>query len=49
MTKPKMGRSLFFYTGRKGNITQPWQAIGVKDGDNVIFASQTKLDKYKNL
>ncbi len=46
MTKPKMERSLFFYTGRKGNITQPWQAIGVKDGENIIFASQTKLDKY---
>ena len=45
MTKPKMERSLFFYTGRKGNITQPWQAVGIKDGDNVRFVSQTKINK----
>lgn len=47
MTKPKMERSLFFYTGRKGNITQPWQAVGIKDGEIVTFITQTKLDKYK--
>lgn len=46
-TTPALERSLFFYTGRKGNITQPWQAIGVKDGENILFASQTKLDKYR--
>jgi hypothetical protein len=47
MTKPNLERSLFFFTGRKGNITQPWQAVGVKEGENVVFASQTKLSKYK--
>ena len=46
-TKPNLERSLFFYTGKKGNITQPWQAIGINDGTNIIFASQTKLDRYK--
>jgi len=45
MTKPNLERSLFFYTGRKGNITQPWQAIGIKEGDHVKFISQTKLVK----
>jgi hypothetical protein len=49
MTKPILERSLFFFTSRKGNITQPWQAVGIKDGENVIFASQTKLAKYKSL
>jgi len=48
MTKPILERSLFFFTGRKGNITQPWQAVGIKDGENVIFASQTKMAKYKS-
>gem|GEM_PF-5887870 len=47
MTKPNLDRSLFFYTGKKGNITQPWQAVGINDGGNIIFASQTKIDKYK--
>lgn len=34
---------LRFYTGGKGNITQPWQAVGQQQGDQVLFLSQTRL------
>ncbi len=47
MTKPRLDRSLFFFTGRKGNITQPWQAIGVQRENEVVFVSQTKLKEYR--
>ncbi|MBI4708613.1 MAG: radical SAM protein [Candidatus Portnoybacteria bacterium] len=43
-TKPRLDCSLVFYTGRKGNITQPWQAIGKNGNDNeVLFLSQNRL------
>lgn len=45
-TKPRLDCTLFFFTGGKGNITQPWQAIGRKGfGGKVIFLSQEKLSK----
>jgi len=39
-TKPRLDCSLTFYTGNKGNITQPWQALGKKDGEKILFLSQ---------
>ena len=42
-TKPRLDCSLVFFTGKKGNITQPWQAVGKKDGDEVLFLSQNRL------
>jgi len=45
-TKPRLDCLLVFYTGKKGNITQPWQAVGVNDGEKVLFLSQERL-KYK--
>ena len=42
-TKPRLDCSLVFYTGIKGNITQPWQAMGKKDGNEVLFLSQNRL------
>ncbi len=45
-TQPLLDRALFFYTGRKGNITQPWQAIGKQEGDEVLFLSQKKLETH---
>lgn len=43
-TKPRLDCSLTFYTGNKGNITQPWQALGKKDGEKVLFLSQNRLN-----
>jgi len=42
-TKPRLDHSLIFYTGRKGNITQPWQAIGQENEGEVLFLSQGRL------
>lgn len=42
-TKPRLDCSLVFFTGKKGNITQPWQAIGKKDENEVLFLSQNRL------
>ena len=41
--KPPLDCFLIFFTGNKGNITQPWQAMGKKDGDNILFLSQERL------
>ncbi len=42
-TRPHLNCFLSFFTGRKGNITQPWQAIGKKDDKEVVFLSQERL------
>lgn len=42
-TTPNLDCSLIFYTGKKGNITQPWQAIGKKEEDEIMFLSQNRL------
>lgn len=42
-TKPSLDCFLVFYTGKKGNITQPWQAVGEKNGNEVLFLSQNRL------
>ncbi len=44
-TIPHLDCSLVFFTGKKGNITQPWQTIGIKHGEEVIFMSQKRLNK----
>jgi len=44
-TKPHLDCSLVFFTGCPGNVTQPWQAIGKKEGEKVLFLSQEKLKK----
>ena len=46
-TIPRLDCSLVFFTGKKGNITQPWQAIGRKNGEEIIFLSQKRLGKLK--
>ncbi|OGI17957.1 MAG: hypothetical protein A3J63_00685 [Candidatus Moranbacteria bacterium RIFCSPHIGHO2_02_FULL_40_12b] len=47
-TEPRLDCSLVFYTGRKGNITQPWQAIGKRKEDEVLFLSQNRLKLEMN-
>jgi len=42
-TKPRLDCLLVFYTGKKGNITQPWQAIGRENGGELLFLSQERL------
>ncbi len=42
-TVPRLDCFLVFYTGQKGNITQPWQAIGKKQEDKILFLSQDRL------
>ena len=42
-TMPHLDCSLVFFTGGKGNITQPWQAIGKREGKKVLFLSQERL------
>ena len=42
-TKPRLDCVLIFYTGNKGNITQPWQAVGAENGGKVSFLSQERL------
>jgi hypothetical protein len=44
-TKPNIDCSLIFFTGYKGNITQPWQAIGKTENDKVMFYSQERIKK----
>ncbi len=34
---------LSFYTGSKGNITQPWQAKAIVEDNKVLFLSQRRL------
>jgi len=47
-TKPSLDCSLVFYTGKKGNITQPWQAIGKRKEDEVLFLGQNRLKLEMN-
>jgi len=42
-TKPRLDCLLVFYTSRKGNITQPWQAISREEGGELLFLSQERL------
>lgn len=42
-TQPRLDCVLHFYTGGKGNITQPWQAIGQRKDNKVLFLSQQRL------
>ncbi len=42
-TIPHLDCCLVFYTGGKGNITQPWQAIGKKIDGKIFFLSQERL------
>ena len=42
-TKPRLDCLLVFYTGKKGNITQPWQAIGRENNEELLFLSQERL------
>ncbi|MGV3525199.1 MAG: type II toxin-antitoxin system PemK/MazF family toxin [Candidatus Sericytochromatia bacterium] len=42
-TQPRLDCLLHFYTGGKGNVTQPWQALGEHSGDKVVFLSQERL------
>lgn len=46
-TIPNLDCSLVFFTGKKGNITQPWQAEGVKQDEKIIFMSQERLKKLR--
>lgn len=41
-TKPRLDCQLVFYTGWKGNITQPWQAVGVIKEGSLRFLSQNR-------
>lgn len=43
-TTPHLECSLIFFTGYKGNITQPWQAIGHYEDGKVVFLSQERLN-----
>jgi MoaA/NifB/PqqE/SkfB family radical SAM enzyme len=47
-TKPRLDCLLVFYTGRKGNITQPWQAVGQENSGEVLFLSQGRLKSPLN-
>ncbi len=40
---PHLDCSLVFFTGRKGNITQPWQAISREESGEILFLSQERL------
>lgn len=44
-TQPRLDCVLHFYTGGKGNITQPWQALGQVEGERVLFLSQERLQR----
>ncbi len=48
-TKPRLDCLLVFYTGKKGNITQPWQAVGKNNGGKLSFLSQERLRNPLNL
>lgn len=43
LTTPRLDATLHFYAGRKGNVTQPWQAIGHSDRQKTLFLSQSHL------
>lgn len=47
LIRPPLNGVLHFYTGGKGNITQPWQAYGISNSINKnhsVFLSQTRLN-----
>lgn len=49
LIQPPLKGVLHFYTGGKGNITQPWQACGISksiNNDRVVFLSQTRRNQY---
>ena len=46
-TVPNLDCSLVFFTGGKGNVTQPWQAISTR-GTAKVFLSQKRLAKLKD-
>ena len=45
--RPSLGSVLHFYTGSKGNITQPWQALGCKEvdgGKRIVYISGERIN-----
>lgn len=42
-TTPNLDCSLVFFTGSKGNVTQPWQSIGKEEDGKIKFLSQGRL------
>ncbi len=46
-TKPNLNCYLNFFTSKKGNITQPWQAIAEKNKKEIIFLSQERIKNIK--
>ncbi len=47
--RPGLNCVLHLYTGSKGNITQPWQAIGKIVENQIFFLSQQRLKTNKLL
>lgn len=43
LTKPDLECSLVLYTGGKGNVSQPWQSVGIIENNKVKFLGQTKI------
>jgi hypothetical protein len=44
--RPRLDSVLHFYTGSKGNITQPWQAMGtmlIDEGKRMVFISGKRM------
>jgi len=46
-TKPHLNCYLNFFTSKKGNITQPWQAIAKRNKKEIIFLSQERIKNIK--
>lgn len=46
--KPYLNSYLNFFTGKKGNVTQPWQAIAKRNKKEIIFLSQKKLKNIEH-
>ncbi|MDD5696718.1 MAG: radical SAM protein [Candidatus Pacebacteria bacterium] len=46
-TKPRLDCLLVFYTGKKGNITQPWQATGRENNGELLFLSQERITRIR--
>lgn len=44
-TTPRLDCFLTLYTGGKGNVTQPWQAVGVREKDAIVFLSQERAQR----
>lgn len=42
-TDPRLDAGLVFFTGGKGNVTQPWQAVAHRAGGRVSFLTQKRL------